>query len=160
MSNEVVDNRISGAVELLDVEVKATTGINLSDYEKAIITEGIVFAKSQTVNNYAAVMDAMEKLVMLESEYNYLIYSLTRYWEQLTLEFRSRYDPLFASLTRAGRPNQAAVEAEAMSKDGNKLLQLKNKVNRLEQVINYLKSEMLILRSKSKVFDAKRSNTF
>jgi len=160
MPNEIVDNRINSMVETIDSEIKATAGVVLSDYEKKIILDGIVFAKTQTVNNYAAVMDAMETLTMLESEFNYLIYSLLRSYEQLTLEFRSQYDPIFASLTRAGRPNQAAVEAEAMSKDSNKLLNMKNKINRLEQVINYLKSEVLILRSKSKVFEAKRSNTF
>ena len=159
MTNRVFDERIEQAVLTIDSEIFFSTGIHLSDYEKSILSEGILFAKTQTPNNYAVVMDSMETLTKLESEYNYIIYSLSRQLEEANFEFRTHYDNLFATLSRAGR-TLAAAESEALSKDGNKLLNLKNKINRLENVINYLKSEVLILRSKLKTFDAKRSNTF
>lgn len=151
---------IQEATDKIAKEIFELTGKTLSDYEKQVISGGILFCKEKTPNSYGVIMDAMERQTQLENDYNYLIYNLAFELERMTFEFRSSYDAIFAQLTRAGLPNQAAVEASAMSKDNNKLLGLKSKINRLELLINYLKVESLLIRSKGKVFDAKRSNTF
>jgi hypothetical protein len=156
----MIDDVIQQLVLKISSEVLEITGNELSDYEKRVISDGVIFCKEKTPNNYGIVMDAMEKQTQLESDYNYLIYNLSFHLESLILNYRSLYDATFAQLTRSGLPNQAAVEASAMSRDNNKLLNMKNKINRLELVISYLKTESLLIKSKGRLFDAKRSNTF
>lgn len=147
-------------VDKITMEIMNLTGHELSDYEQSFLSEGILFCKETTPNNYGIVMDAMERQTKLENDYNYLIYNLQFELEKLVYQYRSVYDNLFAQFTRSGLPNQAAVEAAVLSKDSNKLLTQKHKINRLEYLIAYLKTEALLIKSKGKVFDAKRSNTF
>ena len=158
--NDVLDPRVEEIIGTVELEIRALIGVTISDHEKSFIREGLNMTRKRTPNNYASVLVDMEDITRLESEYNYLIYSLIQYLEKYNVEFRSQYNAIVASLTRAGRPNQAAVEAEALARDNNKLLLLKNRNDRLEQLISYLKTEIAIIRSKTKTLDAKRSNTF
>jgi hypothetical protein len=158
--NDYTDPLIESAVENIANEIATVTAVVISDFERGLLRDAFIFAKTSTPNNFAHVVDDMEKLTRLEDGLNYLIYQLIQYKETLSFDYYSQYNPLFASLTRAGRPNQAAVDAEVLSKNSNALLVVRRQLNRIEQLIDFLKAETFILRSKTKTFDAKRSNTF
>lgn len=160
MTNSLRNPQIETAVVSIYEAIKKTTKTELTDYEVSFIREGLEFSRSTVINNYAVVVEALEKLTKLESEFNYLIFTLQSYYDTIYYEFRCEYEPLFASFSRGGSPNQSATEASTLSKDGNKLLHKKRAVTELEQLIVYLKQEVLIMRSKTKSLDAKRSNTF
>ena len=160
VSNNVANPQIEAVVDTVNKAVLSLTGVQLSDYELSFIREGIKFSRTSVFNNYAAVVDAMELLTKLESEFNYLIYTLQTYYDKINYEFRSKYDVTFAGLSRGGSPNQAATESTALSRNNNELLNLKKTLTDLEQLLIFLKQEVLIMRSKLKTLDAKRSNTF
>lgn len=160
MTNIVTNPQIEAVVTTVKNSILSATGVVLSEYELGFIREGITFARTTVINNYAAVVDSMELLTKLESEFNYLIYTLQSIYDKMNYEYRSKYEPLFASVSRGGSPNQAATEAMVLSRNGNELLTAKKNITELEQLITFLKQEVVIMRSKLKTLDAKRSNTY
>ena len=160
MTNMVTNPQIEAVVNTVKNGVLSATGVVLSDYELSFIRDGVTFARTTVINNYAIVVESMDLLSKLESEFNYLIFTLQSIYDKMNYEYRSKYEPLFASVSRGGSPNQAATEAMVLSRNNNELLSLKKNLTELEQLIAFLKQEVIIMRSKLKTLDAKRSNTF
>lgn len=86
--------------------------LGLSDYEVELIRNINQELKKPLPTVQAGIESRVNLLDMYRVKLVNLIYSVTDACSRYEYTYKTKYDPLFVQYTRAGRPNQQAVDSE------------------------------------------------
>lgn len=91
---------------------RVKVNLGLSDYEANLVREINLELRKPLPTVQAGIESRVNILDMYRVKLANLIYSVNDKCSEFEFKYKSQYDPKFVQFTRAGRPNQQAVDSE------------------------------------------------
>lgn len=118
---------------------------NLSDVEENFLLDINTELKKPIPSNSIGVQNKVNVLDSMRMSLVNFIYSINDKCSKVEYDYKSAYDPAFVRLTRAGRPNQQAVDSE---------IHIDQRMNELRTTLEQYESFKSLLFSYLKTLDS------